>query len=132
MMSNSPRGLEIQLVRFAGIGTLGAATNLLVYSVSLYMGIHYIAAAFAGWFLGLLVVFFLNRRFTFRGSSSMARDFIRTVGVYVGQQLLVVAGLALGVEVLRLHPMLSYFIVVPLAVVWSFLGMKLYAMRSRN
>lgn len=127
----SDRKLTTQVLRFGGIGVLGAGTNLLIYWLSLRAGVHYIVGSVGGWFTGLVLVFFLNRWLTFKSSGSLIADFSRTFGVYVLQQVIVVCGLALGVEVFHLDPLLSYCLVVPIAVAWSFLGLKLYAMRSQ-
>jgi putative flippase GtrA len=119
-----------QLARFGAFGVLGAGTNFLVYWVGLHVGAHYVIASCAGWISGLLIVFVLNRRFNFRSGGSASRDLVRTFGVYSAQQAVVVAGLATGIEILRLDPLLAYFLVLPVALAVSFLGMKFFAMRA--
>lgn len=102
----------------------------MVYSIMILAGVHYIAASFLGWFCGLLPTFYLNRRLTFRSQGGAVGDFVRTIIVYLGQQLVMVGALALFIEVLRLSAILSYFFALPLAVAASFLGMKYFAMKQ--
>lgn len=121
-----------QLVLFGIFGLIGAATNFFVYYVSLAIGVNYLIASFLGWFIGLIPVFFLNRRHTFRSDGSLLGDFGRTVLVYLTQQLVMAASLAVCVEAFELSPLISYFVALPIAVATSFLGVKFYAMRNRN
>jgi putative flippase GtrA len=87
-----------QFVKFCLIGALGVATNFSIFVALIEFDAHYVAASIVGWFIALVVVFALNRRFTFTSSGSTVGDFAKTLGVYSTQQLLVVAGLTVGVE----------------------------------
>jgi len=121
-----------QIMRFGAFGLLGAGTNFAIYSICLAAGWNYVLASFLGWFIGLIPVFFLNRRHTFRSGGSLLGDFGRTVLVYLFQQLVMVGALGVCVEVIRLSPQLSYFVALPIAVATSFLGLKFFAMRQKK
>lgn len=121
-----------QVLRFVMIGTLGAATNFGIYSTCVLLGLHYIAASFLGWFIALLPTFYFNRRLTFRSDGSMGGDFVRTLLVYVGQQLVMAGSLWVLVDAAGQSPIVSYFLALPVAVAASFLGMKYFAMRARK
>jgi len=121
-----------QMLRFGIFGVIGAATNFAVYSLGLALGWHYLVASFLGWFIGLIPVFFLNRRHTFRSDGSLVGDFARTLLVYLGQQLVMAAALGVCVEMFHLSPLISYFVALPIAVATSFFGIKFYALRQRK
>lgn len=121
-----------QFVRFGLIGALGAGLNFAIYAGGLFLGLHYIAASFVGWFCALIPVFALNRRHTFRSSGSPAGDFGRTLLVYIVQQGVVAAALYLAVGVGKIPPLAGYFVALPLAIATSFLGMKYFAMKSQS
>ncbi len=121
-----------QIIRFGSVGALGAGINLAIYSLCLDLKIQYLIGSFFGWFSGLVTVFFLNRKLTFQGSSNIFKDFFRTVQIYLFQQLVMALILMICVEVAGISPRISYFIGLPVAVMISFLGMKLYAMKPSN
>ena len=120
----------MQFMRFALVGVFGVATNFAVFWLSLRGGLHYLVGSFLGWFLGLLLVFVLNRLFTFQSAGSLQSDFARTLVVYVVQQIAFAGGLYACVERIGMTPTLSYVALLPGAVMISFVGMKYYAMRA--
>ncbi len=119
-----------QLGSFVLVGVAGVATNFLVFQALLIFGVHYLLASTFAWLTSMGLVFLLNRRFTFRSSNSLVGDLWRTLVVYSFQQGVVLAGLFVSVSWVGLSPTLGYFAVLPFAVLISFLGMRLFAMRQ--
>lgn len=118
-----------QGAKFITIGALGTGLNFLVYTLSISIGIHYVAASFIGWATALFVVFWLNRSLTFRSEGGLVGDFARTVAVYVGQQFVMVGVLLTAVDFGGLSPQIGFFLGLPIAVMFSFFGLKFFAFR---
>lgn len=121
-----------QAAKFGLFGAFGTALNFAVYLGGEAAGLHYVAASFLGWFCGLTLVFTLNRRFTFGDDQPLLRSFLRTLAVYLTQQIIFAAGLVICRETFQLGPIVSFAINLPIAIAISFLGLKFYAMRRKT
>lgn len=131
-LQRHPKTLLGQTLRFGLIGGLGAAINLLLYLGLIGLHVHYVVASCVGWLTALVLVFGLNRAFTFGSDQPLLKSLAKTFSVYLGQQVVFVAGLITCTEVFRLGPLLSYIINLPIAVLVSFLGLKFFAMARKK
>ncbi len=59
------KAFALRVASFGLIGALLSGLNYLVYSGLMHVGVHYALAATAGWAVGLVLSFVLNKRFTF-------------------------------------------------------------------
>lgn len=94
------------------------------------MGLHYLLASWIAWFVAFCAVFELNRRFTFQYSGGILGAFLRSLGVYALQQVVMTGMLWTGVEVLGVNEFLAFLFALPPAVAVSFFGLKLFAFAS--
>jgi putative flippase GtrA len=125
------KGRSTEFIRFLIIGSTTALINMAVYGGLVYLGAHYLAASGVGWVLGVAYAFLLNKRFTFRAEGKVSTEALRTLLVYVCQLGVSWAGLALLVEVFKLHPYLAYLINTVVVTAVSFLGLKFFAFRVK-
>lgn len=121
-----------RFVPFAVIGAIGVGLNVTIYKTLLYFSTYYLLASTIAWILSLVVVFILNRTFTFKSKNPWLGEFNRTVAVYSVQQAFVLAALYVAVDGFSLDRRLAYWLVLPPAVLVSFFGLKLFAMRQSN
>ncbi|MFZ4071555.1 MAG: GtrA family protein [Caulobacterales bacterium] len=117
-----------ELVRFGVVGAIGVAINLGIYALGIYVGFHYLAAAMIAWMTAVLVGFVLNRLFTFKSNAPVHVALPRVVAVYAGQQALILAIIALLVEVFHADKFKSYLVALPPAVAFSFFAMRHWAL----
>lgn len=120
----------VHFSRFVKVGILGSGIYFLFYSGLLALGAHYLAAAWIAWFIAFCVIFEFNRSFTFRYSGGFLGAFIRGLGVYAFQQVVMTGMLWTGVEVLGVNEFLAFLFALPPAVAVSFFGLKLFAFAS--
>jgi dolichol-phosphate mannosyltransferase len=125
------RGNWIQLAKFCVVGATGYVVNLVVYTVLLHTGLHYLLAAICSFVVACTSNYVLNRHWTFRDRRGHA-------GVQ-GLQFLVVSLASLGANLLVLHILISVgtgklagqaiaiIVVTPL----NFLGNRLWSFRTR-
>ncbi len=118
---------------FAAVGALNTGLHVLVYQVLLTAGVPYLVASAAGYAVGLVNSYALNRRFTF-GRAASARwrpEFLRFVVVNLAALVVnlgilaaVVAGGGLG-ERLAVVPAIAGSLAV------NFAGNKWWTFRRR-
>ncbi len=120
----------IQLAKFCVVGASGYVVNLVVYTLLLHAGLHYLLAATCSFLVAVTSNYFLNRAWTFRDRRGHA-------GVQ-GLQFLIVSTASLGANLLMLHVLISVglgklvgqaiaiIVVTPL----NFLGNRLWSFRQ--
>jgi putative flippase GtrA len=109
-------GIGAQFFRFLSVGVLNTAVQYVVFAL-LYRVAHvnYLIASAAGYCLGMINSYFLNRRWTFAsGNAAVAREAARFVTVNL---------LALGTNTALLFLLVSTQNVRPLfAQIWAIAG----------
>jgi putative flippase GtrA len=122
-------GLLFQSGKFALVGGLGAGINASLFAALVSIQIHYAVASLIAWTVSLGIGYVLNRKFTFRSQSAVARSLPRVVLVYVAQQLFALSGITILVEIFHINPIAAYIAMMPPAIVLSFLAMRTFAFR---
>lgn len=125
------RGNWIQLAKFCVVGGFGYIVNLVVYTILIHQGLHYLLAATCSFLVAVTNNYVLNRRWTFH-------DRRGHVGVQ-GFQFLVISAASLGANLLVLHVLITLGIgklvgqAIAIVVVTplNFLGNRLWSFRSR-
>jgi dolichol-phosphate mannosyltransferase len=125
------RGNWVQLGKFCAVGVSGYAVNLLVYTLLLHEGLHYLLAAICSFVVACTSNYFLNRHWTFH-------DRRGHVGVQ-GLQFLVVSAVSLGANLLVLHilirlgvgKLVGQAIAIVVVTPLNFLGNRLWSFRTR-
>ena len=125
------RGNWVQLAKFCVVGASGYVVNLVVYTLLLHEGLHYVLAAMCSFVVACTSNYILNRHWTFRDRRGNA-------GVQ-GLQFLIVSLASLGANLLVLRILISLgagklvgqaiaiIVVTPL----NFLGNRLWSFRTR-
>lgn len=129
-LRNFVREHIVHFSRFVQIGILGSGIYFLGYSCLVALGLHYLASAWVAWFIAFCAIFEFNRRFTFAYKGDVFGAFLRSLGVYASQQLIMTGMLWFGVDVLGVNAFVAFLVALPPAVLLSFFGLKLYAFAS--
>ena len=117
-----------RFVLYVSVGVLCAIIDIGLMHLLLRLGIHYLAAATAGFFTGFVVNFALHTRVTFRSSYShgaLARFSAVVVLNYILSVLIVFA-----FQKLWLMPLLGKLVSLPLVAVNGFLLSKHWVYRQ--
>ncbi len=129
-LQSHPKGAwRTQLATFIAVGGLGAAINAGIYAGLVVGGMHYAIASMVAWVISLAVGYTLNRRFAFRSTNKVSRSLPRVVLVYLCQQGLALGGIGLLTEVASVNPILAYVLMMPPAILFSFVAMRIFAFR---
>lgn len=122
-----------QFVKFLGVGSVSAIGHygLLIGLVSGF-GFDPVLSSAAGAFVGALINYALNYRFTFKSSQQHSETVSRFA-------LIALLGLGLntflmwlGVDVLALHYLLAQILTTMLVIIWSFAGNRLWTFRPSS
>ena len=126
-----------QFFRFCVIGGIGVVVNsAIMYMTYHLMGMHYLLASVAAFFVASANNFLLNKRFTFQdkdyGLGLMAKQYLKFMSV-----TLIGLGINLGVltflvELFGLDPVISNLVGVLFATVSNFLGNKFFAFKQSS
>ncbi|MDO8813315.1 MAG: GtrA family protein [Gallionella sp.] len=112
-----------QFAHFSGVGFISAMGHygLLVVLVQC-VGVAPIPASVAGALLGAGINYLLNYRFTFRSTKRHRDAVLKFAVIALACLLLNTIFMWLGIELLRLHYLISQIITTGLVLIWSFLG----------
>jgi len=76
----------IQFVKFGVVGLSNTAISYLIYSILVYLGLHYLVSSVIAFIISVLNSFFWNHKFVFKdetgGKRSIARALMRTYASY--------------------------------------------------
>ena len=125
------RGNWEQLAKFCAVGAVGYGINLVVYTVLLHSGLHYLLAATGSFLVAVTSNYTWNRIWTFRHHRA---------GVAVqGTRFFIVSLASLGANLFVLHLLITIgagkFVGQAIAIVLvtplNFVGNKLWSFRHR-
>jgi putative flippase GtrA len=122
----------VQLAKFCAVGASGYVVNLVVYTLLLDAGVHYLQAAAISFVVAVTNNYTWNRIWTFRGQRGHV--------AYQGLRFLVVALCALAAnEVLLalfvwmgMHKVWAQALAIVLVMPVNFVGNKLWSFRTRG
>lgn len=120
----------VQLAKFCVVGAAGYLVNLVVYTIALHAGAHYLVAATISFLVAATNNYYWNRHWTFH-------DRHRHAGVQ-GLQFLVVSATALAANLLVLDLLVklglgekpAQSIAIVVATPLNFLGNRLWSFRT--
>lgn len=121
-----------QFITFCMVGALGVVLNYSIFFISLrVLGAHYLLASAAGSTLPIFVVFFLNKRFTFKlhgkeGTTGMLIRYLLVASFSLGIDQ---ASMAVQVEVLHVNSLIAKVFTMGMTTASNFLGSKFLAFR---
>jgi putative flippase GtrA len=76
---NNLRALLIQIFRFGIVGLSNTAISYIIYSVLVYIGLHYIIASITAFVISVLNSFFWNNKYVFKKDEEQKRNIIHTL-----------------------------------------------------
>lgn len=119
---NAFPALARQMLRYAGVGGLSAIFHYgtLIVAVE-WSGMEPVPASAAASAVGAVVNYALNYHFTFASQRSHAQSLPRFLAVALSGAALNIALMALGVELLGMHYLLTQVIATGIVFFWNFL-----------
>lgn len=123
--------LARQFACFAGVGALGTAVHYItLIALVQTSATQPLAASAAGFILGALTNYFLNRQFTFRSRKrhreAMGKFFgVALIGLALNSMIL-----ALAIESLGLHYLAAQVIATGLVLAWNFTANRLWTFKE--
>lgn len=121
-----------QFIIFCMVGALGVALNYSIFFVFLrVLNVHYLLASAAGFTLPIFVVFFLNKRFTFKvhGKDGTTGMLIRYYLVALFSLAIDQLSMAAQVEIIHVNSLIAKVITIGMTTMSNFLGSKFFAFR---
>ena len=110
-----------QFIRFTGVGFVSAIGHYgLLIALVQGLGVEPVRASVAGALLGAWINYALNYRYTFRSNKRHRESVTKFAIVATVGLLLNTFFMWLGVDVLRVHYLLSQVITTGLVLLWSF------------
>lgn len=126
----------VQLFRYLFVGGLAFVVDYgLLFVLTEYAGLHYLASATIAFIAGLTVNYFLSTSWIFRSGAVIKNK----VGEFVVFALIGVVGLVLTnvllflfTDVCGIHYMVSKLITTALVMLWNFFGRKLILFNEKT
>ena len=116
-----------QLRKFATTGLLNTLVGLSTIYLLMALGSHYAVANVAGYLVGLVISFVLNRYWTFnRRDAAVGKDAMRFVLLFLVAYSCNLALVAVAIEELLIPPAVAQLMGVVLYNVLNFVGMKFF------
>lgn len=129
LMLSETENTVIQLFRYCFVGGIAFLADWLSVILFTELGAHYMLSAAIAFVIGLIVNFFLSKRFIFKKD---AKKFGRR-GEFIAYAVIGVIGLALteGImflltDILALHYALSKIIAAAVVLIWNFFARKIF------
>lgn len=123
--TSKKKGLK-QFIRFCLVGVIGVTfTYSIFFILHYFFNIYYIFSSATGFILGVFLVFFLNKEFTFKVEGGKIKSLI--IKYYVVNIFSLLFGmiiLAFFVEILRTNVYLSNFLILGITTISNFIGSK--------
>jgi putative flippase GtrA len=110
-----------EIFRFVVVGGFNAGTYFGLYSAGVLLGVPYLAAAVAAFFISASVGYWLHEHWTFKKSDPTARSWAAWVGAQAAGTGLNVALLAALVDGAGLDPIFAQALLMPVTPVATYL-----------
>lgn len=123
-----------QRVRFLAVGATNTLVGYLIFSaltlwVFAEVPFGYLLSLAISYAIAIVIAFVLYRRFVFKVTGHVVRDFVRFVSVYAVAIGINAVLLPVFVELLGLHPLLAQAITLVITTLLSFFGHRDFSFR---
>jgi len=134
---SAPKETIIQFFKFGIVGLSNTAISYIIYSILIYVGLHYLIASIIAFFFSVLNSFFWNNKYTFKKEENKERNILHSlIKTYISYAFtgLVIQNLLLFIFIDIFHiskyiaPFFGLIVTIPL----NFLFNKLWAFRYFN
>lgn len=122
--------------KFFLLGIISTATDYILYSSAILLGINYILAIIIGYSTGLLVNYFIGKNFIFTSGhklKSSKYEFIAVVFIALLGALFTVAIVKiLSYSLLHMDPLISRLIAIATVFFWNYFARKIFVYNPVN
>lgn len=130
------RALLLQFLKYCGVGVVNTVVGLaVILGLSHFAGWHYVAANAAGYAVGLVCSFILNRTFTFRESAAgtaAGRQWMPFIVLMLAAYAVQLGALCVMVEWLRVPEAVAQVLAIGLYTGMGFVGSRLFVFRGKQ
>lgn len=121
-----------RLGRYGIVGFLSTGAYALVYHAFLMAGLSPHLGYFIGFLASLATSFTLNNSYTFRQRSSHGKEMRRFLAVVLTSYTLCQALLYIFLEELRVGPVITFWLLLPVAPTLNYLGMRNWVFAAKR
>ena len=131
---------KTEVYQFIKFGIVGASNTLIayvIYSICVYLGIHYLLANALGFFISVLNAYYWSDRFVFKKGEGEARSAIWTLAktyVAYGSTGLLLASILLYLYVDKLHisEYIAQLLVLVITIPLNFIINKFWSFKTKQ
>jgi putative flippase GtrA len=129
--------LFIQFFKFGIIGLSNTAISYGIYSLFVYLGVHYIIASVISFFISVLNSFFWNNKYTFKKDDSQKRNILKSlIKTYISYAFtgLIIANILtiIFIEIFHISKYLAPLFVLVITIPLNFIMHRQWAFKSVN
>ncbi|MBC7836657.1 GtrA family protein [Acetobacteraceae bacterium] len=122
--------IVLRAVSYTGVNAAVLPFNLATAWILSALGVHYLLATAAGFILHVVVIFFVNRRWTFDREDLMTSEGLVRTAIIHGLSFCVAMGtVAVCVEYYELQFMWARVIAVAVCGMWDYMGDSFFTFR---
>ena len=126
-----------QFVKFGIVGASNTLIAYVIYSICVYLGIHYLLANALGFFISVLNAYYWSDRFVFKKGEGEARSAIWTLAktyVAYGSTGLLLASILLYLYVDKLHisEYIAQLLVLVITIPLNFIINKFWSFKTKK
>ncbi len=115
------KALSSARVRMVLVGALSVALAYGMFLLLVQLGVHYQIASVANFTTYWIINFFLNRSWAFKSKGDVKKEALAHVSLHFGNQILIMVGLYVLVEIFEIYAAWSQIIMQIIATVVVFL-----------
>lgn len=126
-----------QFIKFGIVGASNTLIAYVIYSICVYIGIHYLLANAIGFFISVLNAYYWSDRFVFKKGKGESRSAIRTLAktyIAYGSTGLLLASILLYLYVDKLHisEYISQLLVLVITIPLNFIINKFWSFKTKK
>jgi len=135
IIKNNLWSLFIQFIKFGVIGLSNTAVSYGIYSLFVYLGLHYVIAGVISFFVSVLNSFFWNNKYTFKKDANQKRDILQSlIKTYISYAFsgLIIANIItiILVEIFHISKYIAPLFVLIITIPLNFILNRQWAFRS--
>lgn len=117
------------LIKFCMVGAMNTLISLIIYSICLYMGLHYTVASAIGYIGGIANGYILSSKFVFEQKLEGKKG-IRFVLIYLSSLFINLIIITILVEILGMNKIVAQVVATGFNVIYNYLFNKLWTFRK--
>ena len=127
------REISRQFIRFCLIGLECTVLYYLVFILLYnYLSFHYLTSALISFLSGIFFGFAFNKIFTFNSKEKNTIAFPTYFLVYLFSMIFTLVSLKLLVDFLKINPLISFALLIPITTLINFLGTKIFVFKNKK